>query len=86
MRYIIDIYFVLQALGGDLRSLLRARGGRLDEAEARQCARQLLTALEYCHARGVVHRGASLAVCGLGGAHVLNGLAGLGLHLSLAQT
>jgi len=41
--------------GGDLYWTIR-REGRLDEATARVFARQMLSALSYCHARGVVHR------------------------------
>ncbi|KQK01259.1 phosphoenolpyruvate carboxylase kinase 2 [Brachypodium distachyon] len=42
--------------GGDLLSLLSARGGRLPEREAAGLAAQLAAALAACHRRGVAHR------------------------------
>jgi hypothetical protein len=42
--------------GGDLRQLVARRGGKLRVAEAVPLALQALEALEYAHARGVVHR------------------------------
>ncbi|KAF7086751.1 hypothetical protein CFC21_090010, partial [Triticum aestivum] len=42
--------------GGDLLSLLSARGGRLPEREAAGLAVQLASALAACHRRGVAHR------------------------------
>lgn len=34
---------------------MRARAGRLDEPAVRSCARQVASALAYCHARGYAH-------------------------------
>ncbi|KAF7081211.1 hypothetical protein CFC21_085180 [Triticum aestivum] len=42
--------------GGDLLSLLSARGGSLPEREAAGLAAQLASALAACHRRGVAHR------------------------------
>jgi serine/threonine protein kinase len=42
--------------GGDLLSLLSARGGGLPEPEAADLAAQLADALAWCHRRGVAHR------------------------------
>ena len=41
--------------GGDLFTYLEAKG-RLTEGEARGLFRQLVSALQHCHQRGVVHR------------------------------
>uniref|UniRef100_A0A8B9X9F0 non-specific serine/threonine protein kinase n=1 Tax=Bos mutus grunniens TaxID=30521 RepID=A0A8B9X9F0_BOSMU len=41
--------------GGDLSTYLEAKG-RLTEGEARGLFRQLVSALQHCHQRGVVHR------------------------------
>jgi len=43
--------------GGDCGSLIRQTGEGLDEACVAHLARQLLSALAYCHVKGVVHRG-----------------------------
>jgi serine/threonine protein kinase len=47
--------------GGNLFQLLKSKGGRLSENEARRIMVQLLRAVEYCHEQGVVHR--DLKVC-----------------------
>ncbi|XP_008776496.2 CBL-interacting protein kinase 4-like [Phoenix dactylifera] len=50
------IYLVMEhAAGGDLHSLV-ARRGRLPEPVARRYFQQLVSAMRYCHARGVTHR------------------------------
>jgi 5'-AMP-activated protein kinase, catalytic alpha subunit len=41
---------------GSLRQYVDAKGGRLDEAEARAIFRQIVAAIEHCHKRGVIHR------------------------------
>ena len=42
--------------GGDLFSYLESKGGCLAEIEAAVIIRQLLKALTFLHARGIVHR------------------------------
>ena len=51
-------YLVMDFIEGEnLQDALdRSCGQPLDEAQALDWARQLLDALEYCHARGVIHR------------------------------
>jgi carbon catabolite-derepressing protein kinase len=50
------VHFVLDlAAGGELFSLVDA-SGRMTEALARHYFRQLVSAVRYCHARGVYHR------------------------------
>ncbi|KAM0953758.1 putative protein kinase CAMK-CAMKL-CHK1 family [Dioscorea sansibarensis] len=50
------VYFVLELLkGGELFTSL-ASGGRVPEDTARRYFRQLVSALGYCHSRGVFHR------------------------------
>jgi serine/threonine protein kinase/DNA-binding CsgD family transcriptional regulator len=50
-------YLVLEYVpGGDLRRLLRQRGGRLTIAEALSLTGSILQALAYAHEQGVVHR------------------------------
>ena len=50
------LYIVTEfAVGGDLYSLLRQLG-RLGEAHCAQYAAEITLALEYCHARGIIHR------------------------------
>ncbi|CAL9081108.1 unnamed protein product [Musa textilis] len=50
------IYLVVEhAPGGDLLARV-ARRGRLPESVARRYFQQLVSALHYCHARGVAHR------------------------------
>lgn len=50
------IYIVLEfVMGGDLYNKI-AQDGRLRENEARKYFQQLITAVDYCHSRGVAHR------------------------------
>ncbi|XP_062187462.1 CBL-interacting protein kinase 29-like [Phragmites australis] len=50
------VHFVLDlASGGELFSLVDA-SGRMTEAHARHYFRQLISAVRYCHTRGVYHR------------------------------
>ncbi|URE13009.1 CBL-interacting serine threonine-protein kinase 11 [Musa troglodytarum] len=50
------VYLVLEfARGGDLSSRLKSRG-HLSEGLCRRIFRQLLSAVAYCHSRGVFHR------------------------------
>ena len=49
------IYFILEfAKGGEL--FARIAKGRFSEDLARRCFQQLISAVGYCHARGVFHR------------------------------
>nr|KAF6336895.1 hypothetical protein mMyoMyo1_012099 [Myotis myotis] len=49
-------YLVMEHMrGGDLREHLETYG-RLTEREARSAFRQLVSALQYCHHRGIAHR------------------------------
>jgi len=41
--------------GTDLMSYIQSNNG-LSEKEAQRCFRQIVSALQYCHARGVIHR------------------------------
>lgn len=51
-----DVHVVLEnCSGGDLFDLIKDRG-RLDEATAKSAMHSLLSALAYCHERGVSHR------------------------------
>ncbi|THU50594.1 hypothetical protein C4D60_Mb06t21890 [Musa balbisiana] len=51
------IYLVMEhAPGGDLLACVARRGGLLPEHAARRYFQQLVSALHYCHARGVAHR------------------------------
>jgi serine/threonine protein kinase len=51
-----DISLVLEhAAGGELLDLIVSKG-RLTENEARVFARQVVSALDYCHGLGIVHR------------------------------
>ena len=50
------LFIVMEYLsGGDLKTYLEAKG-RVTEGEARGLFRQLVSALQHCHQRGVVHR------------------------------
>ncbi|PKA49223.1 CBL-interacting protein kinase 6 [Apostasia shenzhenica] len=50
------IYFAMELVrGGELFSKI-ARSGRLREDAARQYFRQLISAVDFCHSRGVYHR------------------------------
>jgi serine/threonine protein kinase/DNA-binding CsgD family transcriptional regulator len=50
-------YLVLELVsGGDLRALLRQRGGQLPPAEAITIADSILQALVYAHEQGIIHR------------------------------
>lgn len=50
------LYLVLElAAGGDLFDKIVAMGG-FDEATARLFFQQILSGLEYCHAKGIIHR------------------------------
>ena len=50
------LFIVMEYLsGGDLKTYLEAKG-RVTEGEARGLFRQLVSALQHCHPRGVVHR------------------------------
>jgi len=42
--------------GGDCKTLLQEVGGSLSEASTSIVAAQLLSALHYCHSRGIIHR------------------------------
>ena len=54
------LFVVMEYLsGGDLFTYLEAQG-RLTEGEARGVFRQLVSALQHCHQRGVVHRDVKL--------------------------
>lgn len=56
MRTTSKYYIVMEyAEGGDLFGHLAERG-KLAEGEAREVFRQMLQAVEYCHAKGVCHR------------------------------
>ncbi|XP_054552475.1 MAP/microtubule affinity-regulating kinase 4-like [Talpa occidentalis] len=51
-----EVMLVMElAKGGDLEGYLNERG-RLPESEARRIFRQVLSALSYCHSKGVAHR------------------------------
>ena len=51
-----NIYIVMEySNGGDIASLLRNMGA-LDEHVARQYISEVVLALEYCHAQGIIHR------------------------------
>lgn len=51
-----NVYLILEHVsGGDLFDYLRNRG-RMTEEEARTTLRQLISALHYCHQRGIIHR------------------------------
>ena len=51
-----DIYIVMEYIpGGELYDSILSRG-KYEEDEARALFQQLIYALEYCHAHGVVHR------------------------------
>ncbi|CAO3589429.1 unnamed protein product [Absidia cylindrospora] len=51
------IYLVMEYIPGvNLDEHLKHKGGRLDEQEARIIFRQVLTAVDYCHRKWVVHR------------------------------
>lgn len=50
------LFIVMEYIsGGDLRTYLEAKG-RMTEGEARGLFCQLVSALQHCHQRGVVHR------------------------------
>jgi 5'-AMP-activated protein kinase catalytic alpha subunit len=50
------IYFILEyAKGGELFNKI-AKGGKLSEDAARKYFHQLISAVDYCHSRGVYHR------------------------------
>lgn len=50
------IYFIMEyAKGGELFNMV-AKGGRLRESTARRYFQQLITAVQFCHSRGVYHR------------------------------
>ncbi|KAK8953087.1 CBL-interacting protein kinase 6 [Platanthera guangdongensis] len=50
------IYFVMELVhGGELFSMI-CRSGRLSEDAARHYFRQLISAVDFCHSRGVYHR------------------------------
>lgn len=50
-------YLVMEYMeGGDVNDLMRARGGRLPPDDVVTILRELLAALEYAHAEGVIHR------------------------------
>lgn len=62
------IFLVMElAAGGDLLSAV-SRRGRLPEPAARRYFRQLVSALRFCHARGVAHRDLKLSNLLLDGA------------------
>lgn len=48
--------------GGQLLDYIISHG-RLRERAARKFARQICSALEYCHANSIIHRGALIRVC-----------------------
>ncbi len=51
-----NIYIVMEySNGGDIASLLRSMGA-LDEHVARRYISEVVLALEYCHAQGIIHR------------------------------
>lgn len=61
-----ESYFAMELLSGEDLSSRLARRGRLPEAQAAQIGIELATALEYAHARGVVHRDvkpANIMIC-----------------------
>ncbi|KAI9014013.1 kinase-like domain-containing protein [Hyaloraphidium curvatum] len=49
-------YAVMEVLPDSLDSFLARRGGRLDEGEAAEAMRPLLSALAHLHAHGIIHR------------------------------
>eukprot|EP00928_Gymnodinium_smaydae_P088315 TRINITY_DN72420_c0_g1_i1.p1 TRINITY_DN72420_c0_g1~~TRINITY_DN72420_c0_g1_i1.p1 ORF type:complete len:734 (-),score=115.41 TRINITY_DN72420_c0_g1_i1:62-2263(-) len=51
-----SLFLIMElCLGGDLLERIREEGGKICEPLARVFARQLLSALAYCHSSGVVH-------------------------------
>mmetsp|Transcript_59659 Transcript_59659/g.189830 ORF Transcript_59659/g.189830 Transcript_59659/m.189830 type:complete len:234 (+) Transcript_59659:179-880(+) len=64
--------------GGDLAAALRAAGGRLPEAAAREHARQVLEGLGHLHDRGVLLRDLKPENIGLGGGGGRAGAGGAG--------
>ncbi|KAI9300483.1 kinase-like domain-containing protein, partial [Cunninghamella echinulata] len=51
------IYMVMEYIsGGNLEEYLKKKGGYLNEQEARAIFRQMISAIDYCHRKWVVHR------------------------------
>jgi serine/threonine protein kinase len=48
--------FLELAPAGDLFSFLQANDGRLDDLHARVVTGQIVTAVEFLHSKGIVHR------------------------------
>lgn len=51
-----DILLVMEYAGNELFNYIVDRG-RMAEDEAKQFFQQIICGLEYCHQKGVVHRG-----------------------------
>lgn len=67
VEYIVEAKRALLLLelvpGGDLENLANSHPDGVDEAAVHGIALDLLSALRYCHARGVAHRDVKLANC-----------------------
>ncbi|KAG5177809.1 cyclin-dependent kinase [Tribonema minus] len=50
------LYLIFEFVDRDLKKYLEAAAGLLDASRVRSFAHQLLAGLEFCHARGVMHR------------------------------
>ncbi|KAI7872631.1 kinase-like domain-containing protein [Mucor mucedo] len=52
-----SLYLVMEYVEGfNLDEYLQQKGGRINEAEARDIFRQMAAAMDYCHSKWVVHR------------------------------
>lgn len=52
-----SLYLVMEYVEGfNLDEYLQQKGGRLNEAEAKDIFRQMVAAMDYCHSKWVVHR------------------------------
>lgn len=51
-----SLYFILEFAEHDLTGFLEARGRSISVQEAKCLSLQLLTAIDFCHMRGILHR------------------------------